>query len=262
MALNKDQTVIVLSSLVAGSPVGGSVTTRVLIEAGFDAQHVPSVIFGRHPGLGAPGGGAVPDDVFAGALDGLNATNPQPRAILTGYFASTEQVISAAEFIRSIRQSDPDVLVVVDPILGDGVPDASDNGLYIPRSVATSIRDHLVPLADLITPNAYEFSWLTGAPVINENAAQKSVAAWPSNIVVTSVPGSNQHLVTIGKNSSGVMRHTAQHRAGVDHGVGDLFAGLMLRSILSGRSFKASLLEAHQGVQDSLVPLQNRDSDH
>lgn len=252
MSLNKSGPVVILSSLVAGSRVGGGVASDVLSQAGFWPQHVPTVIFGRHPGHGAPGGGSVPDGVFGDALKGLVATKQPPQAILTGYFATSKQVQSAAQFIQSVKSDHPDCYVLVDPILGDGDPDASDNGLYISRPVAESIRDELLPLADLITPNVYEFSWLSGQMIPDKYAAQEILSVWPSNCIVTSVSGGNQILVTTGKMYQTLMAHVAQQRPDVDHGTGDLFAALMLRFMLQQEHPEKALQLAHQAIQDNI----------
>jgi hypothetical protein len=138
--------VIVLSSLVAGSRVGGGVAALVMARAGIVPEHVPTVTFGRHPGLGAPGGAAVSDEAFAGALDGLiaNGRHRAARAILTGYFASPAQVRAAADLIDRARAETLDILVLVDPILGDGAPDGSGAGLYVRPETAAAVADLLI----------------------------------------------------------------------------------------------------------------------
>ena len=40
-----------------------------------DPMVVPTVLFGRHPGWGAPGGAHVPIEAFEGMLDGIEANN-------------------------------------------------------------------------------------------------------------------------------------------------------------------------------------------
>jgi len=61
--------VIVISSQLAGSQVGGSLSVRVLHGAGIETCLAPTVNFGRHPGLGPTGGGALVDGDFASLLD-------------------------------------------------------------------------------------------------------------------------------------------------------------------------------------------------
>jgi pyridoxine kinase len=56
--------VLILSSHVAASPVGGGAQAAALARLGIETALVPTVLFGRHPGLGPPGGGPVPQEVF------------------------------------------------------------------------------------------------------------------------------------------------------------------------------------------------------
>jgi pyridoxal/pyridoxine/pyridoxamine kinase len=90
--------ILILSSFVAASPVGGG--AQVLALAGIEVESVlaPTVLFGRHPGLGPPGGGAVDPALFAGVLAGIEADGVFARAdaVITGYFAHPDQVASAA----------------------------------------------------------------------------------------------------------------------------------------------------------------------
>src|SRR5579863_7809673 len=93
--------VLILSSLVAASRVGGSAQAAALERMGVRALLVPTVTLGRHPGLGAPGGGAVPDERFAGMLEGVDAASGFEglAAMITGYFASAGQVADAMKAI-------------------------------------------------------------------------------------------------------------------------------------------------------------------
>lgn len=231
-----DRSIIILSSLVAGSRVGGGVSAAVLTRAGFTPEHVPTVIFGRHPGLGAPGGGAVSDSVFAGALDGLAAHGSHTRAsaILTGYFASAEQVRAASAFIQTARAANPDLFVLVDPICGDGVADGSADGLYVKRETAEAIAARLIPLADLITPNAFELAFLTGRAVTDAASAQAAAKALARPVLVTSVPAGEDRLAVL-RVSDGQSDLTQTRRLdGVPHGTGDLLAALALVAAMTG----------------------------
>lgn len=151
------KTVLVISSFVAGSNVGGGLAMKVLPQLGLEAHLLPTVMLGRHPGWGAPGGGAVPFEIFQGMADGLNANDIPAKCdgVITGYFASREQVNLAADLIEAeVKGRAP---VIIDPVLGD-----EGKGLYVKEEVAISIADRLLPLADVITPNAFELAWLKG----------------------------------------------------------------------------------------------------
>ncbi|MFN3835359.1 MAG: bifunctional hydroxymethylpyrimidine kinase/phosphomethylpyrimidine kinase [Glycocaulis sp.] len=235
-----DRPVIVLSSLVAGSRVGGGVSAHVLSRAGFTPAHVPTVIFGRHPRLGAPGGGAVSDGVFQSALDALLNTPAAMRcaAILTGYFASPAQVEAAAGFVRSVRASNPGVFVLVDPICGDGTPDGSADGLYIGRATAEALKARLVPLASLLTPNAFELAFLAGRPVSGPDGAVAASQMLGRPVIATSVPAGPGRLAVMGIDDASVSRTEVERLDGVPHGTGDLLAAEAIAARLGGMAFE------------------------
>ena len=89
---------LILSSHVASSRVGGSVQALALAQFKIDPVLAPTVLYGRHPGWGAPGGGATPIEVFEGMLDGIEANGllEQIDLVITGYFADPAQVRAAA----------------------------------------------------------------------------------------------------------------------------------------------------------------------
>lgn len=144
--------VLMISSFVAGSNVGGTVAMKALSRLDTDVCLLPTTLLGRHPGWGAPGGGAVPDDLFRGMIEGLNANEiPQnSQVIVTGYFASADQVRQTADLIDEHRQTR--VPVIVDAIMGD-----TGKGLYVKDDVADAIVEWLVPRASHVKCNAWEF---------------------------------------------------------------------------------------------------------
>lgn len=213
----------------------------MLARAGFTPEHVPTVVFGRHPGLGAPGGGPVPDAVFAGALDGLLAhgAHERARAILTGYFASAEQVRAAAVFIQAAKATNPDLFVLVDPICGDGLADGTADGLYVKRETAEALAARLVPLADIVTPNAFELAFLTGRPVTDAVSARAAATALQRAVLVTSVPDGPDRLAVLLADGEGDCFAVVDRLEGVPHGTGDLLAALALVASLKGETGQA-----------------------
>jgi pyridoxine kinase len=171
--------VIVLSSHVAASRVGGGLAPYVLAPLAIDPIVVPTVVLGRHPGWGPPGGGTVSDAMFASQLDTLVAQGLHrlADAILTGYFASPGQVASARAFISTTRAAPREGIsgalsVVVDPILGDW-----PNGGYLRSDVAGALCTELVPEADLLTPNLYELGVLSGREIAADAPPEVVLAA-------------------------------------------------------------------------------------
>ena len=221
--------VLCLSSQVVWGPVGNTAAVPVLQAAGHEVLQVPTIILSHHPGHGAPALLRVEVPAFAGLVESVEARGGLSgcAAVMTGYFASPGQVEVAAAVIRRLRSSDSPPVVLTDPVLGD------DGRLYVAEEVAEAIRDHLVPLATILTPNAFELSWLTGLPVQDLESAEAAAArlAVPE-VLLTSVPVDDQQLGTLLR--TGHMKRFIQtaKRASVPNGTGDYLAGAYLAARL------------------------------
>jgi len=240
--------VLILSSHVAASRVGGRVAVSALEARGIETVFCPTVLLGRHPGHGAPGGGAVTAEQFGSMLEGVAAQGlfAEFDAVLTGYFASAEQVAIAAAAIEEIRKASPHPLIVVDPIIGD------DGALYVPEDVAAAIRDQLLPLADLITPNAFELGWLSGEPVTDLVEARDAALHLGRPALISSIPDGKQLAVLYADNGENWVRTHAAFE-NVPNGTGDLLAAEFIGSRLIQESNEAALDRAIRKTLDIIV---------
>lgn len=213
---------LILSSLVAGSGVGGGLQAAELTWLGFRTALVPTVLFGRHPGLGAPGGGPVPDALFAGQVEGLLASGLAGRAdlVITGYFASAAQVETAARMLDHVAEARPKALRLVDPILGD-----EDLGLYVTEAVAEALPRRLVPRASLLAPNAWELGRLTGLKITDSGSALAAAHRLGRPVLVSSVPdGADIGVMWTDGTEASLATHPRLGQA--PKGTGDLLAAL------------------------------------
>src|SRR5260221_3852844 len=184
-------TVLILSSYVAAGRVGGMAQALALSALKIEPVLSPTALFGRTPGRGRAGGGAVDPATFQDIIDGAAADGLFGRvdAVITGHFSHLEQVAIAARTIDAIRTAPrsggfiPVPLVVVDPILGD-----HPAGLYVKPEVAEAVMAQLLTRADVLTPNLWELSWLTDLEGLNAAGALKAAPRLPAPALVTSVP--------------------------------------------------------------------------
>ncbi|MBO0764234.1 MAG: bifunctional hydroxymethylpyrimidine kinase/phosphomethylpyrimidine kinase [Hyphomicrobiaceae bacterium] len=231
-------TVLAISSLVARGRVGLAATVPALEWLGHEVWAMPTVMLASRPGLGRPSGHEVPPPDLAAMLGALEADGCWPKlgAVLTGYFPSPRSAAVVAAAIRGIRRAVPKVPVLVDPIMGD-------NGrLYVGEATAAAIRDELMPLATMATPNLFELGWLTGAA---EGAAGDPRATarrlGPSTVVVTSAAETGDSITTLAIEAAAVIERTRPRREGIPNGAGDLFAGLLLGRLLNGDALATAL---------------------
>jgi pyridoxine kinase len=234
-------TALCLSSHVAWGSVGNTIAGPALAALGVTPLMLPTVVLSNHPGLGAPAGQRTGDGEFAAMLERLEASDALHGCggVLTGYFASPAQVAAAAAVVKRLKQRPDPLLYLCDPVIGD------DGGLYVPDAVATAIRDLLLPLADIATPNAFELSWLTAAPVAGRDSAVAAAQAlMVPEVVVTSVPEPQDALALVRVAASGIESIAWPRQAGVPHGTGDLFAGLLLGGRIRGHDGEAAFRAA------------------
>ena len=218
---------LIISSHVAGSRVGGSAQALALATFGIDTVEVPTVLFGRHPGWGAPGGGTVPVEIFEGMLEGVcdNGLFDRADLVLSGYFATAEQVVIAAEAARAC----PNAVIIVDPIMGD-----ADKDPYVTEEVVDAIEHELAPIAHLIAPNAWEAERLTGIKIDGPPTAVAAARKLERPALISSVPcGGEIGVVYVDPRGAWLATHRRLEQA--PSGTGDLltalFAALLLEDI-------------------------------
>lgn len=221
--------VLSLSSQVVWGPVGNTAAVPALQERGHEVLQVPTILLSHHPGHGVPV--AQPTDVslFKGLLASVAGKGGLAgcAAVLTGYFSSAGQVAAAAEVIAGLREADPALVVLVDPVMGD------HGRLYVAEGIAHAIRELLLPLAGVVTPNCFELGWLTGREVTGEESASAAARALGvAEVLVTSVPVDAGHLATLLVTRSGVHGKTSVRKPHVPHGTGDYLAGAYLAARL------------------------------
>ncbi len=218
--------VLSISSQVAFGPVGNSAAAPGMESLGLTVHQVPTIILSNHPGHGEPAGFRTEARHLGGILGALENLGvlQQCAAVLTGYFAANDQVFGVARAIRRMKEKNPKLYYLCDPVLGDD-PD----GLYVPVQVAEAIRDELMPIADCIAPNRFELEWLSQRLVTSISRAIRAASDLPCpEILATSIPAGPEEIATLSITADQVAEHHAHKLDGIPHGTGDLLSGLYL----------------------------------
>lgn len=251
--------VIVISSHVARGSVGNRAAVFALETLGFPVWAVPTVILPWHPGHGPATRIVPPPADFAALMKDLEGSRwlGEVGAVLSGYLGDAAQAEAVASLVEAVKARNPRAIYVCDPVIGD------KGGLYVPEATAVAIRDRLMSIADVATPNRYELSWMAGEPLDDISSVLRAASdAAPSTMLVTSAPammnGSIANLLLTPSRA-----HLAEHRL-IDrppNGLGDLTAAVYLARHLAGQPPEKALQSTTAAVFEILARTARRGGD-
>jgi pyridoxine kinase len=231
-------TVIVISSHVARGAVGNRAAVFALERLGFPVVAVPTVTLPWHPGEGRATRIIPPDEAFAKLLGDL-AEAPwlgEVGGILSGYLGAVGQAAPIAALVEAVKARNPAALYLCDPVIGD------EAGPYVPEPVIAAIREKLIPLADMATPNRHELGVIGGEVLTgNDDLIAASRTTGVPETVVTSAFGKPNQAANLLVAPEGAHLATHAALAAAPHGTGDLFAALYLAHRLDGTAAPEAL---------------------
>jgi pyridoxine kinase len=238
--------VISIQSQVAFGHVGNSAAVFPMQMHGINVTAVPTTLLSNRPGYPSIRGRVLDAQLVGDLLRGIEERGAVDSCemILSGYLGSPEIAAVVADFVARAKTRNPKLTYCCDPVLGD-----RDRGLFVPADIPPLVRDRLCPLADIITPNHFEFEWLCGTKATTSGqvigAAQALLARGPSTVIVTSAeledtPGGEIETIAIERSSEGSGQGLKTWRVRTPKlpispsGTGDLFAALFVAARVRG----------------------------
>ena len=248
--------VISIQSQVAYGHVGNSAAAFPMQMHGIDVMAVPTTLLSNRPGYPTIRGRVLDAPLVADLLLGIEERGAVDtcRMILSGYLGSPEIASVVADFVARAKARNPKLTYCCDPVLGD-----RDRGLFVHADIPPLVRDRLCPLADIITPNHFEFEWLCGAKATTSDQiiaqAQPLLARGPSVVVVTSAelrdtPADAIETVAIERTKEAfkAWRVRTPKLPISPSGTGDLFASLFASARLNGSDTPEALGHAASAI--------------
>lgn len=229
--------ILSIQSHVASGRVGNSIVAFALQRLGIEVWPVHTVLFSNHPGHGPFRGKKRSPEDLSQIILGLeeHGVLGQCDAVLAGYLgsAATGQVVLDA--VARVRAASPEALFFLDPVMGD-----EGKGLYVPEELV-SFYKNAAGEADMLAPNAFELSVLTGRTIDSAasaaEAARTLLRGRTRTVFVTSVAGNTPDRMTTLTVSADEAVGIETSRLAIDpKGAGDLFMALVAANTLSGKS--------------------------
>src|ERR1700722_4215668 len=233
--------ILSFQSEVVYGHVGQGAARFALQRLGHEVWALPTVLLSSHAGYPRVEGDVISANLLRHLLDGLSANGwlRQCDAILSGYLGHAEQADVIADAVGEVKRANPKATYCLDPVIGD------DGRAYAKPGVAEAMARQLLPLADIVTPNAFELVTLSGVPVRNAEEARLAAARLGRPLAAaTSIPDANDRIGIVAATWDECWFACAPRFAQVPHGGGDLFAALFLSAALAGNGVRNSLERA------------------
>lgn len=244
--------VLSIQSAVTYGHVGNSAGVFALQRLGTEVWPINTVQFSNHTGYdgwrGTRASAAEVSDLVLGVAE--RGVLPNLDAVLSGYLGAADIVAVVADAVRRTRAANPEALYCCDPVLG-----AAGRGFFVTGELPKLIRDNLIPIADVITPNQFELDFLVGSPTPTIEsllaAADSLRAIGPDVLLATSVhtedtpEGCVDVIASSGGGAWRVRTPVLPVRVG---GTGDVIAALFLGRLLRGEEVPDAMARSTASV--------------
>ena len=245
-----DPVVVTIQSHVAYGHVGNDAAIFPLQVSGFEVIDVPTTLLSNHPGYPTMRGEFVEPRLIDDLLQGLRERDVPGFAtgIISGYLGDPGTADAVRDFVRDAKGQNPALRYLCDPVMGD-------TGIYVDPALPDRFRDELVPLADAITPNQFEFGLLAGGDITTRAellaAADRLVAAGIGTVVVTGTQLDDtpaDSLDIYGVTADGAWRVRTPRFDFTPVGTGDVYTALFAANWFRDGDVAAAIAAAASGV--------------
>jgi pyridoxine kinase len=238
-------TILSIQSSVAYGHVGNSAVTFPLMRMGVQVWPVITVHFSNHTGYESWRGPLLTAADLRDVVQGIDERGVlgEVDAVLSGYQGAEDIGAMILEAVALVKLRNPAAIYCCDPVLGD-----ADTGSYVRAGIPEFMRKHVVPAAQIITPNQFELTSLTGLPVSTMEealtAADAARALGPEVVLITSVvrgdapPGTIDMVAVDG---AGAWLVSTPRLSRTFTGSGDVTAATFLTTLLQTWNVSAAL---------------------
>ncbi len=252
--MEKAEYILSIQSHVVYGHAGNASAVFPLQRMGFEVADIHTVQFSNHTGYGAWKGEILPPALIAQCVEGLQDRDvlKDMRAVLTGYLGAPETALVIADTITKVKAANPNAIYCSDPVMGDFGRD-----VYVHPEIPSFIQEHILPIADIITPNHFETQLLSAVEITDIPSALKAMEKLqqkgPRTVVLTSfAPGGveGDTIACIAKQDDDAWIFRAP-KVPLDKnpvGTGDAFSALLLAHTLKGKSIDAALQYTAAGL--------------
>ncbi len=248
--------ILSVQSAVAYGHVGNSAAVFPLQRIGVEVLPVYTVTFSNHTGYGAWRGPLIAPDDVRDVIAGIEERGVfgQIDAVLSGYQGGEGIGDVIIDAVARVKAANPSAVYACDPVMGN-----AKSGCFVAPAIPVLLREKVVPVADIITPNQFELGFLTDTePDTLEStlaSADLARAMGPRTILVTSVERPDREEGTIemlAVDDEGAWIVQTPHLPMKANGSGDVTAALFTAHYVESGSARTALERTASSVYDLL----------
>ncbi|HEX5859655.1 MAG TPA: pyridoxal kinase PdxY [Microbacterium sp.] len=190
--------ILSIQSAVAYGHVGNSAAVFPLQRIGIEVLPVYTVNFSNHTGYGAWRGPLISPEDVREVLTGIEERGVfgEIDVVLSGYQGGEGIGDVIVDAVARVKEANPAALYACDPVMGN-----AKSGCFVAPAIPVLLRERVVPVADIITPNQFELGFLTGTSPdtlrSTLESADRARDMGPRTVLVTSVERPDREEGTI-----------------------------------------------------------------
>ncbi len=248
--------VLSIQSAVAYGHVGNSAAVFPLQRIGVEVLPVYTVNFSNHTGYGAWRGPMIAPDDVREVITGIEERDVlgEIDAVLSGYQGGEGIGDVIVDAVARVKAANPNAVYACDPVMGN-----AKSGCFVAPAIPVLLRDKVVPVADIITPNQFELGFLTGTEPDTLESTLSSVdaarAMGPNTVLVTSVERPDREEGTIemlAVDDKGAWLVATPHLPMKANGSGNVTAALFTAHYVATKDAKMALARTVSSVYELL----------
>lgn len=248
--------ILSIQSAVAYGHVGNSAAVFPLQRIGVEVLPVYTVNFSNHTGYGAWRGPLIAPDDVREVIAGIEERGVfgQVDAVLSGYQGGEGIGDVVIDAVARVKAANPNAVYACDPVMGN-----AKSGCFVAPAIPVLLRERVVPVADIITPNQFELGFLTETDPDTLESTLASVdlarAMGPRTVLVTSVERPDREDGTIemlAVDDAGAWIVQTPHLPMKANGSGDVTAALFTAHYVETGSAQTALERTASSVYDLL----------
>ncbi|GAB4224260.1 MAG: pyridoxal kinase [Francisella sp.] len=249
---SKTPKVLSIQSHVAYGYAGNKAAVFPMQKLGIEVSPIYTVQLSNHTQYDLYTGSFFNSNDIKNVIDGLILNNLLAKhdAILSGYIGNLDVAKVIANTVIELKKINTNSIYCCDPVFGDKYDDSDDGHIFASVDHPNIFLKYLLPLADIITPNLFELSTLSGHQIKNYDditTACKKLIKKTGNksqiIIITSVSFSKDKTgIAIYHNRDFSYLESPKYKVNSKiSGSGDITAAMFLSYLLKGKSLSEAL---------------------